>query len=95
MLASRINLLKAIADETRLRILCILSGGERSVKDLTLQETGIVMATWGATPIFAAVGLGMLSDRFGRKSVILATAYPGAAVADGDSVVFIPPVAGG
>lgn len=53
----------------------------RSVKDLTLHETGIVMATWGATPIFAAVGLGMLSDRFGRKSVILATAYPGAAVA--------------
>ncbi len=35
MLSSRINLLKAIADETRLRILCILSGGERSVKDLT------------------------------------------------------------
>lgn len=35
MLASRINLLKAIADETRLRILCVLSRGERSVKDLT------------------------------------------------------------
>ena len=35
MLPSRISLLKAIADETRLRILYILSGGERSVKDLT------------------------------------------------------------
>ena len=35
MLTNRINLLKAIADETRLRILCVLSRGERSVKDLT------------------------------------------------------------
>ena len=35
MLSNRINLLKAIADETRLRILSVLSCGERTVKDLT------------------------------------------------------------
>lgn len=53
----------------------------RSVKDLTLHETGLVMATWGATPIVAAIGLGMLSDRLGRKSVIVAAAFPGAVIA--------------
>jgi len=53
----------------------------RSVKDLTLYETGVVMATWGATPILAAIGLGILSDRLGRKSVIIGTAYPGAVIA--------------
>ncbi len=35
MLSNRINLIKAIADETRLRVLSVLSHGERTVKDLT------------------------------------------------------------
>lgn len=35
MLTNRINVLKAAADETRLRVLCLLAGGERTVKDLT------------------------------------------------------------
>ncbi|MFQ6031086.1 MAG: MFS transporter, partial [Dehalococcoidia bacterium] len=49
----------------------------RTVKELTLQETGSVMAVWGATPMIGAILLGALSDRFGRKAVILCTAYPG------------------
>jgi len=53
----------------------------RSVKDLTLHETGLVMATWGATPVVAAIVLGILSDRLGRKYVIMGTAYPGAVIA--------------
>lgn len=35
MLTSRTNILKATADETRLRLLALLSRGERTVKDLT------------------------------------------------------------
>ena len=35
MLANRTNILKAAADETRLRLLSLLSQGERTVKDLT------------------------------------------------------------
>ena len=35
MLTNRINILKAAADETRLRLLSLLSQGERTVKDLT------------------------------------------------------------
>jgi MFS family permease len=53
----------------------------RTVKELTLQETGFVMAVWGATPMIGALLLGALSDRIGRKAVILCTAYPGALAA--------------
>ncbi len=35
MLSIRINVLKAAADETRLRVLALLASGERTVKDLT------------------------------------------------------------
>jgi ArsR family transcriptional regulator len=35
MLSNRINVLKAAADETRLRVLALLASGERTVKDLT------------------------------------------------------------
>jgi MFS family permease len=53
----------------------------RSAKELTLQETGFVMAIWGLTPMVGALLLGALSDRYGRKPVILASAYTGAAAA--------------
>ena len=53
----------------------------RSVKGLSLGETGIVMGAWGITPMVGALVLGTLSDRFGRKNVILWTAYPGALIA--------------
>ncbi|MEE9550041.1 MAG: MFS transporter [Candidatus Binatia bacterium] len=53
----------------------------RTVKELTLQETGFVMAVWGATPMIGALLLGALSDRIGRKAVILYTTYPGALAA--------------
>ena len=47
---------------------------------LTLDEAGVVMAAWGATPILGAMGLGMLSDRMGRKRIILMGAFPGVLV---------------
>jgi MFS family permease len=53
----------------------------RSAKQLTLQETGFVMGIWGLTPMVGALLLGALSDRFGRKPVILASAYTGAVAA--------------
>lgn len=52
----------------------------RSAKELSLGETGLVMAVWGLTPMIGALLLGALSDRFGRKVVILWSAYPGALV---------------
>lgn len=50
----------------------------RSAKDLTLSETGWVMGLWGITPMIGSLTLGILSDRFGRRSVILWTAFPAA-----------------
>jgi MFS family permease len=52
----------------------------RGAKELSLSETGFVMAVWGLTPMIGALLLGALSDRFGRKVVILWSAYPGALV---------------
>ncbi|MGH7771164.1 MAG: MFS transporter [Candidatus Binatia bacterium] len=53
----------------------------RTAKELSLSETGFVMGLWGLTPMIGALLLGPLSDRFGRKGVILWSAYPGALAA--------------
>lgn len=53
----------------------------RTAKELSLAETGVVMALWALTPMLGAILLGLLSDRFGRKPVILWSAYPGALAA--------------
>jgi MFS family permease len=52
----------------------------RSVKALTLGQAGVVMGMWGAAPMVGSLVLGALSDRLGRKQVILWTAYPNALV---------------
>ncbi len=52
----------------------------REAVKLTLDEAGLVMAAWGATPILGAMVLGMLSDRLGRKRIILMGAFPGVLV---------------
>jgi MFS family permease len=53
----------------------------RTAKGLTIGETGFVMGLWGLTPMIGALVLGPLSDRFGRKAVILSTALPAAIAA--------------
>ncbi len=53
----------------------------RTAKGLTIGETGFVMGLWGLTPMLGALLLGPLSDRFGRRTVILATSFPAAAAA--------------
>ncbi len=50
----------------------------RSAKELSLSETGWVMGVWSLAQIFGALALGFLSDRFGRKSVIIMSALPAA-----------------
>ena len=52
----------------------------RETVKLTLDEAGLVMAAWGATPILGAMVLGILSDRVGRKRIILMGAFPGVLV---------------
>lgn len=52
----------------------------REAANLTLDEAGLVMAAWGATPILGAMVLGVLSDRMGRKRIILLGAFPGVLV---------------
>jgi MFS family permease len=53
----------------------------RGAKGLTVAETGFVIGLWGLTPMISALVLGPLSDRFGRRTVILATAFPAAVAA--------------
>ena len=53
----------------------------RTAVNLTLDQAGMVMAAWGATPILGAMVLGILSDRVGRKRIILLGAFPGVLVA--------------
>lgn len=50
----------------------------RADKALTLGETAIVMAAWGVTPMVGSIVVGFLSDRLGRKWVMLWIALPGA-----------------
>lgn len=50
----------------------------RNAKELSLSETGWVMGVWSIAQIFGALALGSLSDRFGRKSVIIMSALPAA-----------------
>ena len=52
----------------------------REAVKLSLDEAGLVMAAWGATPIIGAMVLGTLSDRLGRKRIILTGAFPGVLV---------------
>jgi MFS family permease len=52
----------------------------RTTVNLTINEAGMVMAAWGATPILGAMVLGTLSDRVGRKRIILLGAFPGVLV---------------
>jgi MFS family permease len=50
----------------------------RADKALTLGEAAIVMAAWGVTPMVGSILVGLLSDRLGRKRVMLWIALPGA-----------------
>lgn len=53
----------------------------RTAKELSLGETGLVMGVWALTPMIGALLLGNLSDKVGRKVVILWSAFPGAILA--------------
>jgi MFS family permease len=53
----------------------------RTAKGLNLGEIGFVMGLWGLTPMVGAVFLGPLSDKFGRRVVILRSAFPAAVAA--------------
>jgi MFS family permease len=53
----------------------------RTAKSLTLQETGWVMGVLSLANMIGSFSLGSLSDKFGRKRVIIASALPAAAAA--------------
>jgi MFS family permease len=51
----------------------------RTAKALSLQQTGWIMGIWSLSQMIGAMSLGLLSDKLGRKSVILMSAFPAAA----------------
>jgi MFS family permease len=53
----------------------------RTAKALTLQETGWVMSVLSIANMIGSISLGSLSDKLGRKQVILLSAFPAAAAA--------------
>jgi MFS family permease len=52
----------------------------RSAKGLTLGETGVIMGLWGLAPTLGSLLLGILSDRWSRRTVISRTAFMGSVV---------------
>jgi MFS family permease len=53
----------------------------RTAKTLTLQETGWIMGVLSIANVLGSFLLGALSDRLGRKQVIVMSAFPAAAAA--------------
>jgi len=53
----------------------------RTAKALTLQETGWVMGVLSLANMLGSILLGSLSDKLGRKRIIMLSAFPGAAAA--------------
>jgi MFS family permease len=53
----------------------------RTAKELTLQETGWIMGVLSIANMLGSFSLGSLSDRLGRRQVILLSAFPAAAAA--------------
>ena len=53
----------------------------RTAKTLTLQETGWIMGVLSIANMLGSFSLGSLSDKFGRKQVIVLSALPAAAAA--------------
>jgi MFS family permease len=53
----------------------------RTAKALTIHETGWVMGSWSLSYMIGSLSLGYLSDRVGRKQVILLSAFPAALAA--------------
>ncbi len=53
----------------------------RSAKSLTLQETGWIMSLLSVANMVGSFSLGSLSDRLGRRWVIMASAFPAALAA--------------
>ena len=53
----------------------------RTAKALTLQETGWLMGLLSLANMLGSFSLGSLSDKFGRKTVIVLSAFPAAAAA--------------
>jgi MFS family permease len=53
----------------------------RTAKELTLQETGWIMGVLSMANMLGSFSLGSLSDKLGRKQVILLSAFPAAAAA--------------
>jgi MFS family permease len=53
----------------------------RTAKALTIHQTGWVMGSWSLAYMIGSLSLGYLSDRVGRKRVILLSAFPAALAA--------------